>query len=69
MNNGSVFLFLNKSLMESLVANFKVPSAEERKRALGSMGGTNFKVKKSLENFDKYWIPKTPPQPGEWLAE
>ncbi len=49
--------------------NFKVPSKEERKTALGSMGGTKFTVKKSLENVEKYWAPKTPPQPGEWLAE
>ena len=32
-----------------VLPNFKVPSAEERKRAIGSMGGTNFKVKKALE--------------------
>ena len=37
--------------MEKLI-NFTVPSAEERKRALGAMGGTNFKVKKALENVD-----------------
>lgn len=47
--------------MESSILNYKVPTAEERKYALGSMGGTNFKVKKSLENVDKYWQPKTPP--------
>jgi hypothetical protein len=33
--------------MEKLI-NFKVPNAEERKRALGAMGGTSFKVKKAL---------------------
>ena len=33
------------------------------------MGGTNFKVKKALDNVEKYWTPKTAPQPGEWLAE
>ena len=48
---------------------YKVPSKEERKQALGSMGGTKFSVKKSLENVEKYWTPKTPPVPGEWLAE
>ena len=51
--------------MEGLV-NFKMPTAEERKRAIGTLGGTNFKVKKALENIgilwmfyslDKYWIP------------
>jgi hypothetical protein len=46
-----------------------VPSSEERKQALGSMGGTSFRVKKALEHVDKYWVPKTPPVPGEWLAE
>jgi hypothetical protein len=51
------------------VPQFKVPSKEERKQALGSLGGTKFSVKKSLENPDKYWTPKTPPVPGEWLAE
>ena len=40
--------------MENLV-NFKVPSAEERKRALGAFGGTNFKVKKAIEDAEKYW--------------
>ena len=34
--------------------NFKVPTPEERKYALGSMGGTKFSVKKALENVDKY---------------
>ena len=53
--------------MESLI-NFKVPTAEERKRALGTMGGTNFKVKKALENVDNYWVPKVPPEPNDWLA-
>jgi hypothetical protein len=38
--------------MESIVTNFKVPSAEERKRSLGAMGGTSFKVKKSIEDVD-----------------
>jgi hypothetical protein len=46
-----------------------VPKAEERKYALGAMGGTNFKVKKALENADKYWKPKEPPGPSDWLAE
>lgn len=55
--------------MESLLQNFKVPNERERKTALGSMGGTNFKVKKALENVEKYWITKTAPVPGEWLAE
>lgn len=55
--------------MEKLAALYKVPTAEERKQALGSMGGTNFRVKKALEHVDKYWLPKTPPVPGEWLAE
>jgi hypothetical protein len=53
--------------MEQLI-NFKVPSAEERKRAIGSMGGTNFKVKKALENVEKYWIPIKPPGSSDWLA-
>jgi hypothetical protein len=46
-----------------------VPTAEERKYSLGSMGGTNFKVKKALENIDKYWKPINPPGPTDWLAE
>ena len=54
--------------MESLI-NFKVPTAEERKHGLGSMGGTNFRIKKALQHPERYWTPKTPPQPGEWLAE
>ncbi len=37
--------------MEKLIT-FNLPTAEERKRALGAMGGTNFKVKKALENVD-----------------
>ncbi len=53
--------------MESIVTNFKVPSAEERKRSLGAMGGTSFKVKKSIEDVDQFWLPKTPPGPSEWL--
>ena len=54
--------------MEKLLQNFKVPSAEERKRALGAMGGTNFKVKKALENVDDYWTPIDLPGPSDWLA-
>lgn len=44
-----------------LLPYFEVPNAAERKRALGSFGGTNFKVKKSIEEADKYWAPKVPP--------
>jgi hypothetical protein len=32
------------------------------------MGGTNFKVKKALENVDEYWTPINPPGPSDWLA-
>jgi hypothetical protein len=47
--------------MESSILQNKIPTAAERKCALGSMGGTNFKVKKALDNIEKYWTPKTPP--------
>lgn len=53
--------------MEKLI-EFKVPTAEDRKRALGALGGTNFKVKKALEEPDKYWKPKNPPGPSDWLS-
>jgi len=53
--------------MESLI-KFKVPNSEERKRALGAMGGTNFKVRKALEDVDSYWEQKKPPGPSDWLA-
>lgn len=32
------------------------------------MGGTPFKVKKALEDVDKYWLPKEPPGESDWLA-
>ena len=41
--------------MEKSLIKFKVPNSEERKRALGAMGGTPFKVKKALEDVDTYW--------------
>ena len=50
-----------------LLPVFEVPTAEVRKRALGGFGGTNFKVKKALEDVDKYWSPKLPPDESEWL--
>ena len=50
-----------------LLPVFEVPNAEARKRALGAFGGTSFKVKKALEDVDKYWAPKQPPDESEWL--
>ena len=54
--------------MEPLKINFKVPSSEDRKHALGAMGGENFRVKKALDNVNEYWEPKVPPEPNDWLA-
>ena len=53
--------------MQSLI-KFKQPDAKERKYAIGAMGGTPFKVKKALEDVDKYWLPKEPPGESDWLA-
>ena len=54
--------------MESKIT-FQVSSKEERKQALGSLGGTRFSVKKALDGSEVYWLPKTKPVEGEWLAE
>jgi hypothetical protein len=36
---------------------------------MGSLGGTNFKIKKALENAEDYCLPKEPPGPNDWLSE
>jgi hypothetical protein len=33
------------------------------------LGGTKFSVKKALKGTEEYWMPKTKPVEGEWLAE
>ena len=48
---------------------FQVPTAEERTRAIGSMGGVTFSLKKAYENVDTYWAPKVAPGPSDWLAD
>ena len=49
--------------------NFQTPSEKDRKAAIGALAGSNFRLRKSLENVEKYWIPKVLPGPSDWLAE
>jgi hypothetical protein len=48
---------------------YKVPNAEQRKVALGSLPGLPYRVKKSLESIKDMFEPMDQPKPGEWLYE
>ena len=48
--------------------NFVTPSEYERKRAMGALGGTPFRVKKMIEGAETYWKPKVAPEANDWLA-
>ena len=46
---------------------YKVPDAEHRKIALGSLPGLPFIIKKSIESIKDMSVPMPKPLPGEWL--
>ena len=46
---------------------FRVPDAKERKQAIGALAGSNFALRKLLEDAETFWEPKVPPKAGDWL--
>jgi hypothetical protein len=48
---------------------FKVPDAEMRKIAIGSLPGTPFKVRKALEQVIPLFDPVPKPKQSDWLWE
>lgn len=46
---------------------FKVPDAETRRLAIGSLPGMPFRIKKALEKVIPYFDPVNKPKQGDWL--
>lgn len=46
---------------------FKVPDAQHRKIALGSLPGLPYRLKKSLEQVLPFFKPIIKPKAGDWL--
>ena len=53
----------------STMVSFQVPSAAQRKSALGSASDCSFRVRKCLEDIDSFWSVIAKPKSGDWLAE
>ena len=48
---------------------YKLPTAEHRKLALGSLPGLPYRVRKGIDGIKDMFTPMEKPKPGEWLYE